>query len=78
MAQATQGYRSEPSHNQPRLSPDEKRIADAVIRALDEKITDFKNTQDHHTKLLCDLRREMRGVNQILSDANIIPYDPDL
>ena len=77
MAQATQHYDTDPPRR-PRLSPDEQRIADAVVVALQSELKPIKDTQEQHTKILENIQQEMRGVNRILAGAGLIIDDPDI
>lgn len=77
MAEAAHHYDSDPQQY-PRLSPDEQRIADAVVSALRSELNPIKETQEQHTKILEDIQLELRHVNKILADAELIPDNPDL
>ncbi len=83
---ALTSHQHEPDPQQyPRLSPDEQRIANAVVAALRPElktITDtleqHTQTLEQHTKILNNLQQEMRGVNRILAGAGLIIDDPDI
>ena len=77
MAQAAHQYDPDPQRH-PRLSPDEQRIADAVVAALQTELQPIKETQEQHTKILVNIQLEMRHVNRILAGAGLIPDNPDL
>ena len=91
MAQAAQHYDTDPQRH-PKLSPDEQRIADAVVAALRSELQPIKDTQAQHTeilaqhteilaqhtKILNDIQQEMRDVNKILAGAGLILDDPDI
>ncbi len=77
MAQAAQHYDSGPQR-QPRLSSDEQRIANAVVAALQSELTPIKDTLEQHSKMLENIQREIRDINKILADAELIPYNPDI
>ncbi len=77
MAQAAQHFDPDPQP-QPTLSSDERRIANAVVAALQSELKPIKDTQEQHTKLLENIQQEMRGVNQILAGEGLIPDNPDI
>ncbi len=83
---ALTSHQHEPDPQQyPRLSPDEQRIANAVVAALRPELKTIRETQvqhtqtlEQHTKILNILQQEMRGVNRILAGAGLIIDDPDI
>ena len=76
---ALTSHQHEPDPQQyPRLSPDEQRIANAVVAALRPELKTITDTQEQHTKILSNLQQEMRGVNRILAGAGLIIDDPDI
>ena len=84
MAQAAQHYDTDPQRH-PKLSPDEQRIADAVVAALRSELQPIKDTQAQHTEILAqhtrilnDIQQEMRDVNKILASEGLIPDNPDI
>ncbi len=67
------------------LSSQERRIADAVVAAIREELQPIKDTQEEHSqileqhsKILRNIQLEMRHINKILADADLIPDNPDL
>ena len=77
MAQASQHYDSGPQQT-PSLSPDEQRIANAVVAALQSELTPIRDTLEQHSKMLDNIQREISDINKILADAELIPYNPDI
>ncbi len=91
MAQAAPQYDSDPQRL-PSLSPDEQRIANAVIAALQSELKPIKDTQEQfqgtleqmqgtleqHTKILDNIQLELRDINKILAGAGLIIDDPDI
>ncbi|MCY4466902.1 MAG: hypothetical protein OXE46_15335 [Chloroflexi bacterium] len=84
MAQSARQFDNEPPR-QPVLSPNEQRIANAVVAALsprlnsiDNRLDSIDNRLDSIDKRLDVLEQEMRGVNKILAAAELIPDNPDI
>ena len=84
MAQAAQQFDSEPQRL-PSLSPDEQRIANAVVAALQSELKPIKDTLEQHTqileqhsKILANVQLELRDINKILAGAGLIIDDPDI
>ncbi len=91
MAQAAPQYDSDPQRL-PSLSPDEQRIANAVIAALQSELKPIRDTLDQHTqildqhtqifeqhsKILANVQLELRDINKILAGAGLIIDDPDI
>ena len=69
----------------PVLSPDEQRIANAVVAALRSELQPMKETLEQHTqileqhsKILANVQLELRDINKILAGAGLIIDDPDI
>lgn len=77
MAQAAPQYDSDPQRL-PSLSPDEQRIANAVVAALRPELQPMKETLEQHTKIIENVQLELRGINKILAGAGLIIDDPDI
>ncbi|MCE2471958.1 MAG: hypothetical protein J4G18_08665 [Anaerolineae bacterium] len=84
MAQAAPQYDSDPQRL-PSLSPDEQRIANAVVAALRSELQPMKETLEQHTqileqhsKILANVQLELRDINKILAGAGLIIDDPDI
>ncbi len=76
MVQAAHDFDAEPKRFSG-LSPDEQRIANAVVAALQSELKPIRDTQEQHTKILTRIEQEMRGVNKVLAGARLILDDPD-
>jgi len=83
MAQPAQHFDTDPQRL-PSLSPDEQRIANAVIAALQSELKPIKDTLEQHTqileqhsKILSNVQLELRDINKILAGAGLILDDPD-
>ncbi len=83
MAQPAQHFDTDPQRL-PSLSPDEQRIANAVVAALQSELKPMKDTLEQHsqileqhTKILANVQLELRDINKILAGAGLIIDDPD-
>ena len=65
MAQAAPQYDSDPQRL-PSLSPDEQRIANAVIAALQSELKPIRDTLEQHTRILEQHTRILEQHTQIL------------
>lgn len=61
----------------PRLSSDERRIAQAVVNALSPTLKRIEDKVDSNGKRIGVLEQQMRGVFQIFADNGFIMPDHD-
>ena len=83
MAQTTPQFDEDPQQL-PSLSPDEQRIANAVVAALQSELKPIRETQEQHSqilaqhsKFLANIQLELRDINKILAAEGFIPDNPD-
>ncbi len=92
MAESAPYHDNEPRRSPVTVATNESSIANAIIAALRPEmekmlqselqpilkdLQSIKDTQEQHTKLLTDIRLDIKGVNKVLADNDLIPDHPD-